>query len=141
MTSIDTAPTPAAASKALLTSLSYYTLWTGDGLPDCDRQVIQQCRSRLLSRASLGFLGAGGLMGGMLYGRGLLTPARRALLTSVFAMWGSAAAALTSTPSCLRSVSAITDTDSVLKHELSRIVVQHNPNVAMQHAQQRHSQQ
>jgi len=125
-----------SSRKPLLTNLSYHTLWTGEGLPECDQQVIKTCRQRLLTRAGLGFLCAGGLMGGILFGRGLLNPQRRILLTTVFSVWGSAAAALTSTPACLRAVGEIKDSSSVLKKELSRIVVEHNPNIALQHSMQ-----
>ena len=66
------------------------------------------------------------------YGRGLLTPRRRYIITLATALWGTGVGAMSASPVCIKRASRNKDPDSVLRRELARIAVQHNPNRAME---------
>ena len=110
--------------------LTWQQLVTGDGLPDSDRQLIRQCRSRAVIYGLVGAVAAGGCMGGLVYGRGLLTPSRRYAATLASTVWGVAAGVVLSSPSCLQSMASSRDSHSVLRREMARVIVRHNPNHA-----------
>lgn len=115
-------------------------LLTGEGLPACDQQVVRQCRHTALTRFALGGVIGGGSMHWFLAKRNLMTANRRFVFTTLFTVWVATTSALSSSPSCLHAISHIDDPNSVLKKELKRIVVMHNPNTAQQHVNHKPTQ-
>ena len=69
-----------------------------------------------------------------MYGRGLLTPPRRYVITIAMTLWGASAGAMSASPACIQRAAQNPDPASVLRRELSRIAVQHNPNRALESA-------
>ena len=66
------------------------------------------------------------------YGRGLMSPQRRYIVTIASTLWGTATGAMSASPVCIKQASHSKDPDSVLRKEMARIAVQHNPNRAME---------
>ena len=142
-------------------AVTWHQLWSGDGLPESDRKIVADCKRLVVWRAVVGASLAGGLVGGIgqssapgvaatiypavpltaaltvcwccsVYGRGLMTSQRRYVVTLASALWGTATGAMSASPVCMNRASHSTDPDSVLRKELARIAVQHNPNRAME---------
>jgi len=118
-------------------SLNWHQFTTGDGLPAIDQQMLAECRSKLGTRFLIGGALAAATLGGVVYGRGLLTPNKRFILTSVFTLWGATVGALSASPACLKLISTCPDDSSILRRDLELIRIKHNPNSSLMQTQRR----
>ena len=129
---------PSSPTRSAFPPVTWRSLLTGDGLPPSDRALVLRCRERALTRGAVGAAVAGGVVGGLVYRKALFTPPLRFALTLVTTVWGFAMAAMTTSPECLHSIARSRDPQSVLRVELSRIVVMHNPNRALEAIERDH---
>jgi hypothetical protein len=56
-------------------------------------------------------------------------------------LWGGTVGAMTSSPQCLHSIAESEAKESVLRRELSRVIIQHNPNRALEAMQREQAKQ
>ena len=111
--------------------LTYRMLLTGEGLSPSDQQLLFRCHRDVATRFVAGGAVAGGLMGWLVYGRGLTTPKSRFVLTMTATLWGGGVATIGATHPCLHSWAETDDPESVLRSEITEQMLLHNPNRAL----------